>query len=226
MLSIIRATVLIAATGMLFACKPAPEPEQIVEEDPVEETDSTGSANLIEACTIKMAAPEANEWTTYWDASAVPMNGEGPSSARSSYWATEEERKRFVGSATIVPLSIRCTSDGPPSVSVSISAAGSARRDIPMASAEYSVIGKGDGPVPPGQFAAAKVTLDQRQFTVTRGTLDIDNFDASGVRGRFRLDGQEDGEGGEEFELEGTFDLPCRGGPNEGACEANRTVAE
>ena len=103
MRSHISAAFLIATAGLLFACKPAPAPEPVAEEVVAEEATSTGGG-MIEACNVRMAQPEATEWTTYWNTSAVPQDGDGPSSAHSEFWANEEEpevaRAWLVGVAT------------------------------------------------------------------------------------------------------------------------------
>jgi hypothetical protein len=220
------AAVLITITGLLFACKPAPKPEPVAEAAPAEEAAAPTGPEMLEACTIKMSQPEAVDWTTYWDTSAVLTDGEGPSSAHSVFWANDEEKKTLARSSSGLPLSIRCTSDGPPIISISLAAISSTDKEVPMDGGEYTVVGKGQGTVQPGQFLAAPVMFGQRLFEVTRGTLNVDRFDSSGVRGRFRLDGTETAADGAEFELEGSFDIPCRGGAMEGACEANRTVAQ
>jgi hypothetical protein len=193
---------------------------------PTEEAAAPVGPEMIEACTINMAQPEAIEWTTYWNTSAVLTDGEGPSSGHSEFWANDEEKKSLARSSSALPLSIRCTSNGPPILSISLAAITSTAKEIPMDSGEYAVVGKAQGELQPGQFLAAPVMFGQRLFEVTRGTLNVDRFDSSGVRGRFRLEGTETAGDGAEMELEGSFDIPCRGGAMEGACEANRTVAQ
>ena len=223
--SIPAVVLLVAITGTLFACKKAPPPEPVAEqEEPTEEVASDATEGMIEACTIKMAQPEANEWTTYWDTAAVPRDGEGPSSAHSEFWANEEEKKSLNRGSTAMPLSIRCSSDGPPVMSIALSAFSSTEKEVPFDSGDYEIVGKADGDAKPGQFLAAPVMFGDRMFEVTRGTLSVDRFDSGGVRGRFRLEATETGGSGVEAELEGTFDLPCRGGPMEGACDGNRTA--
>ena len=138
----------------------------------------------------------------------------------------KKSQKSLARGSSALPLSISCTSDGPPAMAVSMAAFTSRAADIPFDGGEYPVVGKSQGEVKPGQFLAAPVMFGERMFEVTRGTLNVDRFDSSGVRGRFRLEGTESGEGGEAFELEGSFDIPCRGGAMESACEANRTVAQ
>lgn len=225
MRSSISAVLLISITGLLFACKKAPEPEQpVAEEESAEETTADTGGEMIEACTIRLSQPDANEWTTYWDTSATPADGEGPSAVHSFYWASEEDKQELALRNAAIPLSVRCTADGPPAISVSISAFTSTGSDIPMDSGEYQVVGKTTGDLPRGLFQAAPVMYGERIFNVTRGTLSIGRFDSSGASGTFRLEGTEEGDGGAELELEGSFDIPCRGGTLENACEANRTV--
>jgi hypothetical protein len=225
MRSPISAAVLIATTCLLFACKPATAPGPVAEAAPAEETAAAPTGpGMLEACTIKMSQPEATEWTTYWDTSAVLQDGEGPSSARSEFWANDEEKKALARSSSALPLSIRCSSDSQPTLSISLSAITSTEKEVPFDGGEYTVVSQGQ--VQPGQFLAAPVMFGQRMFEVTRGTLNVDRFDSSGVRGRFRLEGTETSGDGAEFELEGSFDIPCRGGSMESACDGNRTVAQ
>jgi hypothetical protein len=179
---------------------------------------------MLEACTIKMSQPEATEWTTYWNTAAVLQDGEGPSSARSEFWANDEEKQALARSSQALPLSIRCSSDEQPTLSISLAAITSTEKEVPMDGGEYTIVGNGQ--VQPGQFLAAPVMFGQRMFEVTRGTLNVDRFDSSGVRGRFRLEGTETSGDGAEVELEGSFDIPCRGGSMESACDGNRTVAQ
>jgi hypothetical protein len=223
MRSIIRATVFLAATGVLFACKPKPEPVQVAEEEPTEQVDEAPAAEMIEACRLSLTEPEQHDWTTYWDTSAVLMNGESPSSAHSVYWANPEERAELIRSKSAVTLTVRCTSAGPPSITMSLAALGASITDVPMGSGEYQVVGNAQE-LQPGQFLAATVTLDQRTFIPTGGTISIDRFDLDGVRGSFRIEGKESGEGGVEFRLDGDFNMPCRGGAMESLCEARSTA--
>jgi hypothetical protein len=79
--------------------------------------------------------------------------------------------------------------------------------------------------VKPGQFLAGTLLFNNRVFDATDGTLKIDDFDASGVRGSFAIDGREILAGGAPLHIEGTFEIPCRGGMLESECKANKTVA-
>jgi hypothetical protein len=224
MRSPISAAVLIAITGVLFACKPAPAPEPVAEEAPPEEAAVAAAPEMIEACRVSMSEPEQHDWTTYWDTSAELQNGESPSSARSVYWASNEEQANLIRSKSAVALDLRCTSAGPPSVAMSLAAYGSSAKDVPFGPGEYTVVGNGQE-LKPGQFLAGTVSLDQRTFEPAGGTITIDRFDLEGVRGSFRIDGKESGENGEQFRLSGDFNIPCRGGRMEALCEAHRTAA-
>jgi hypothetical protein len=222
MQTLIRAAVVIAVAGTLFACKPKPEPVAVAEEEPAEEAEAAASQNLLEACTIKMTQPESLSWTTYWDAGSLASGAETPSIVRSAYWANEEERKTLTQTNSVEPLTIRCSSDESPNISISFSSYSSPLATVPLGSGEYPIVGSGDPP--PGTFRAGSITYDQRTIEVTDGSLTIDRFDMDGVRGSFRMDGKEEGENAGEFRFEGTFDLPCRGGPLESGCEANKSV--
>jgi len=225
MRSPISAVVLIAFTGLLFACKPKPEPVQVVEEDPTEEVDAAPEVAMIEACKLEMTDPEPIEWTTYWDASATLQNGESPSYVHSAYWASQEEAAELIRSKSAVTLSLSCSTAGPPSIFMSLAALGASIQDVPLGSGEYTVVGNAQE-LQPGQFLAGTVSVDQRTFVPSGGTISIDRFDMDGVRGSFRIDGKESGENGAEFRLSGTFNMPCRGGSNESKCEARSTVAQ
>ena len=220
MQTLIRAAVVLAFAGTLFACKPKPEPVAVAEEAPAEEAEEGSSEHLLEACTIKITEPEQVSWTTYWDAESLASGAENPSSARSAYWANEEERKTLAKTNSVEPLTIRCSSDESPNISISFSWYSSPLATVPLNSGEYPIVGDGDPE--PGQFKAGSVIYrsahDRADY---RLALVIDRFDMDGVRGSFRMDGKEEGEDGAEFRFEGTFDIPCRGGPLESACEPN-----
>jgi hypothetical protein len=226
MRSIIRATVFLAATGVLFACKPKPEPVEVAEqEDTAEQVDETPAAEMIEACRLALTEPEQHDWTTYWDTSAVLANGESPSSVHSIYWSSPEETTELIRSKSAVTLTLRCTSAGPPSITMSLAALGASTRDVPMSAGDYQVVGNAQE-LQPGQFLAATVSLDQRTFIPSGGSLTIDRFDMEGVRGSFRIEGKESGDDGVEFRLSGDFNMPCRGGAMESLCEARSTAAQ
>jgi hypothetical protein len=224
MRSPISAAVLIATTCLLFACKPKPEPVQVAEEEPTEESNAAPQAEMVEACRVSLSEPEQHDWTTYWDTSAELMNGASPSSAQSIYWANPEEVAELIRSKSAVTLELRCSSSGPPAIAMSLAAYGSSTTDVPRGSGEYPVVGSYDA-LKPGMFLAGTVSLDQRTFLPASGTISIDRFDMEGVRGSFRIEGKESGENGEQFRLSGDFNIPCRGGRMEGLCEATQTAA-
>ncbi|HEU5134977.1 MAG TPA: hypothetical protein VFU13_07520 [Steroidobacteraceae bacterium] len=224
--TLLRASLLIVVTSMLFACKPKPAPEQVAEAETAEtesaaEEESSGASTMIEACEISMSEPESEDWTTYWDkASRV-----SPSSARSIYWADEEEKQLLLKRSVPVPLAIQCSTDASPKVSVSLSAPTSGEADVPLVAGEYRIVGKSSGRPLPGQFQAENISVGERSFEPVSGTLQITGFDSYGVRGSFQIQGKEAGEEGAAFSLQGTFDIPCRGGNMEGECDSNEAIS-
>lgn len=224
--TLLRASLLIAVSSMLFACKPKPAPEQVAEAESAEaepEADDESSFNetMLEACQISMSGAESQDWTTYWNAASSVS----PSSARSIYWADEEEKQLLLKRSVPTPLTIQCSSSESPKVSISLSAPTSNEEKVPMVAADYGIVGKAAGRPLPGQFQVGTIAVGERRFEVTSGTLQISGFDTYGVRGSFQMQGSEAGEDGEAFTLEGTFDIPCRGGSMEGECEANKAVS-
>ncbi|HEU4779487.1 MAG TPA: hypothetical protein VFS58_06350 [Steroidobacteraceae bacterium] len=226
---LIRAAVFIAVAGTLFACspkaEPEAEPEAVAETAPAPEADPAANDNMMEACVITMTEPEPIRVTTYWDAASRMNQSDSPSSARSVYWASAEEKASFTRGSSAGQLNIRCTSRSSPRISLSISAHTSTEQEVPLGAGEYPIVGNAQGALQPGQFLASSVLFDQYRIDPTGGTLTIDRFDMDGVRGSFRIEGTEAGANGGDVRLEGTFDIPCRGGPTEGACESSRSLS-
>jgi hypothetical protein len=179
----------------------------------------------IEACRIRMTAPEAHEWTTWWDPEGVALSGEGPSSAHSVYWANSEEKQTLRASKNTMPLDINCSNDGPPAIVVSLAALSSRQKDLPLGPGTYAIVGRNGGEVKPGQFLAGTLTFGKRMYDARGGTLRLDRFDMEGVSGTFVIDGVEALAGAHPIRLEGTFRIPCRGGMLETECRANKVKA-
>jgi hypothetical protein len=217
--TLLRSSLVIVVASTLFACKPKPAPEAVAEAEPeTEEEGSLVTDTMIEACQITLSEPESQQWTTYWDAAANPEGGPSPSSARSFHWADPDEKKLLIKQNLTTPLDIICGSNDDPAVYVSLSAFSSGERTIPMAAGSYDIVGKVSDELPPGQFQAGAILVGKDRFEAESGTLTIDRFDMSGVRGSFRIQG-------EDFTLEGSFEIPCRGGSPESLCEADKTIA-
>ena len=223
--TLLRASLVIVVTSMLFACKPKPAPEQVAEaESPdtevAEEESSSSDNTMIEACELSMSGAESQEWTTYWNAASSAS----PSSARSIYWADEDEKALLLKRSVPTPLTIQCSSNESPKFSVSMTAPTSREEDVPLVAGQYAIVGKGTAPLPK-QFQVGTITAGERRFEAVSGTLQLSGFDSYGVRGSFQIQGAEAGEDGEAFTLEGSFDIPCRGGPMEGECDSNSAVS-
>jgi len=232
---LVNGLLLIAATCAVMGCKPKDEPAvpaptavtaPPADAAPIGEATSTAVDARLEACKIKMTAPESHEWTTYWDPQGIAPSGEGPSSVHSIYWANAKEKTSLTSSNTAIPLDINCSSDAAPEIAISLAAFSSTAKDVPLTPGTYRIVGKASGSVQPGQFLAGALKFNKRMFDATGGTLKIDDFDASGVRGSFIIDGKEIlSAGGAPLHIEGTFEIPCRGGMLESECKANKAVA-
>jgi len=229
MRSVFLAALFVSALAII-GCKPKNDPTEIpkapaTDAAPIGEVTSSAVDAAIEACKLKMTAPEAREWTTYWNPEGIAASGEGPSSVHSVYWANAKEKRSLADSNTAIPLDINCRSEGQPEVAISLAAFSSTQKDVPLAPGTYRIVGKAGGAVKPGQFLAGTLLFNKRVFDATGGTLKIDDFDASGVRGSFAIDGREILAGNAPLHIEGTFEIPCRGGMLESECKANKTVA-
>jgi hypothetical protein len=179
----------------------------------------------IEACKIRMTAPAKHEWTTWWDPKGVALSGEGPSSAHSSHWASKKDKETLRANKSAMPLDINCSNDGPPEILVSLAAFSSKEKDLPLKPGTYPIVGKASGEVKPGQILAGSLTYNKGMYDARSGTLTLDKFDMEGVAGSFVIDGVEALNGTRSIHLEGTFEIPCRGGILETDCKANKSRA-
>lgn len=216
------ATLIIAASATLFACKPkeeAPVPVAEVTEDETaaEEAAAVAAVDRREACTLTMSAPESNDWTTYWEP------GGGVNGAKSIHWANATEKEAQARNFLSVPLEITCSSNDSPSISVTLSASNSTDSDVPMAPGSYPIWGRQQSPLKGRQFLTASLTFDGRTFDSRSGTISIAQFTTEGVQGSFTLEGAEmNTEEGAPISIQGTFDFPCRGGMMESECTARQ----
>ena len=192
---------------------------------PVAAVTSSAVNPLIEACQIRMTAPEKHEWTTYWDPKGVELAGEGPSHVHSIYWANSEEKASLRDKNTALPIDITCSSDGPPDVAISLAAFSSKEKDIPLKPGTYQIVGKSGAEVKPGEVLAGALTFKKGMYDAINGTLTLEKFDMEGVKGSFAINGREALTGAKPIAIEGTFAMPCRGGLLESDCKANKRVA-
>jgi hypothetical protein len=221
---------LVVAAALATGCKPnkpvptADVPVPIAAAAAGEAT-STAVNPMIEACQIRMTAPETHEWTTYWDPKGVELTGEGPSHVHSIYWANAEEKASLREKNTALPIDITCSSDGPPQVAVSLAAFSSKEKDIPLKPGTYQIVGKSGAEVKPGEVLAGALTFNKEMYDATNGTLTLEKFDMEGVKGSFTINGREALTGAKPILIEGRFSMPCRGGLLESDCKANKKVA-
>jgi hypothetical protein len=126
------------------------------------------------------------------------------------------------------PLDISCTAenqDGQTEIVVGLSAYGADDQQVPFGPGTYPVTGWFGGERKPGAFVA-NLVFGEELLDATGGTVSVERFDSDGVAGSFQIEAK--GVAGNErvFKLDGTFDLPCRGGPLEGSCTANKAIRD
>jgi hypothetical protein len=189
------------------------------------EVTSSAADPRLEACRIRMTAPAKHEWTTWWDPKGVALSGEGPSSVHSSHWASRKEQKTLDANKSAMPLDINCSNDGPPEILVSLAAFSSTEKDVPLGPGTYPIVGKSSGEVKPGQILAGSLTYNKGMYDARSGTLELERFDKEGVAGSFVIEGVEELGGRRRIHIEGTFEIPCRGGMLQTDCMANKSRA-
>ena len=229
MIRIDRFAVLLAAAAALVACKPKAEaPEQAsADESPAAQApaDDTSLTKLIEACHVKMTQPDQREWTTYWDPSHNRTVSQNPSGVRSAHWANEKEQQVARDSGTAIPLDLGCGNDqnAAPTIMFNITAFDSSTTDVPLAPGTYAIARKaGPAKNKPGEFIVGALLYEKGMFQATSGTLKIDRFDLDGIKGSFSIDGNEILMGSRPLHIEGTFEMPCRNGQLQSACQSNK----
>jgi hypothetical protein len=230
MIRIEHIAVLLAAAAALVACKPkteAPGEASVDEASPAEAAaaENTSLTGLIEACHVKMTAPDQREWTTYWDPAHTRTASQNPSGVRSVHWANETEQKIARDSNTAIPLDLGCGNDqnAEPAIMFTITAFDSSISDVPLAPGTYPIARKASpAKNKPGEFIVGALLYDKAMFQATSGTLTIDRFDMQGIKGSFTIDGNEILMGSRPVHLEGTFDMPCRNGQLQGGCQSNK----
>jgi len=216
------ATLVIAASATLFACKkkeeaPAPVAEVMEEEGGEVDAAAVAAANRREACNLTMSAPESNDWRTYWEPSG------GANFAKSVHWANDTEKAAQASNFLAIPLEITCSTSDSPSISITLSASNSKESDVPMGPGSYPIWGREQPPVKGGQFLTTSLTFNGKAFDSRSGTISISEFTTEGVEGTFTLEGAEMGVAdGVAIRLQGSFEFPCRGGQMESACTAGR----
>ncbi|MEO8017461.1 MAG: hypothetical protein ABI769_06585 [Pseudomonadota bacterium] len=224
-----RFVAVLAAAAALAACKPKAEAPEQVAEPPAEEATTTENAApataLLSACKIKMTQPEPHEWATNWDPAHTRTVSQNPSGVRSFYWADENEKKVATDSNTAIPLDLLCGSDDDvaPAIKFDITAFDSRPGDVPLAPGTYVIAPKASpAKNKPGEFIVGLMLFNKSMFAAESGTLKIDRFDMEGIAGSFTIDGHEILMGSRPMHVEGTFDIPCRQGMLQSACQSNK----
>jgi len=189
--------------------------------------ESAPAAKLLDACKIKMTAPEAHEWKTFWNPAHIHPASESAGSVSSFHWANAAEQKSANEMHVAVPFELGCSSDknAKPSIAFNIVTYDSKVTDVPMAPGTYPIVAKaGPGKNKPGQFIVGGLGLifGDAMFEGKSGTLKLERFDAEGAKGSFTIDGNEILTGSRPLHIEGTFDMPCRRGLLQSACKSDK----
>ena len=204
------------------APKPAAEPAA-AESAPAPKPE----AKLLEACRIKMTAPEAHEWKMFWDPSHIRPAGQNASGLSSYHWSNAAEQKAANENHVATPFELGCASDqdAKPSIKFILVTYDSKVTDVPMAPGTYPIAAKASpAKNKPGQFIVGGLGLifGDSMFAGKSGTLKLERFDAEGAKGSFTIDGNEIRTGSRPLHIEGTFDIPCRKGLLQSACKSDK----
>lgn len=206
-----------------------PEPAAEAAAPPADDSPANPRADHLDACHLRVTSPEAKEFQTTWNPRGKILLNEGPSFVRSTYWASDEEHQKYVD-AKAPPLEIVCSvpnDNGEAEIAVTLSPAqGLGEANVPYAPGKYPVVPRSADPNAPQGFWVFPLFYGPAMFEATGGTLTITRFDTNGVAGSFQAQGTEQFGSGRMLVIEGTFDMPCRGGPSEEKCTAGKAIMD
>jgi hypothetical protein len=206
------------------------EPQAEAQTPPAEEsTTDPRLKDYLDACHLRMTSPDAKEWKTSWDPHGKIMLGEGPSTVHSTYWARDEDHQKYVDSKA-PPLEVSCSStneQGEMEIGLTIGTPPNlTEADVPYGPGTYPVIPRSTDSNAPKGVWVAPFLYDQSMFEASGGTLTITRFDSKGMAGSFHVEGTEQIVGKRAIVIDGTFDMPCRGGMSEEKCTAGKAIVE
>lgn len=227
---------ILVLAGSLFACsKPEPEappPAQqgaaTVAED-AEQEQAKGLHTLLDACNIELLEPSSIEWDTKWDPAFSRDMSQHPSGVRSAHWANEEELAGLLQGNQAFPFELSCGSDAGSEYTILIEmvALGSSLTDMPLQTGSYPIVAMGSvGQNKPGEMAVGNLQFNGASFQAREGNLTLERFDSEGAAGNFVIEGREAGGENRVIRVEGTFDMPCRLGRMQNACQSNKAERE
>jgi hypothetical protein len=128
-----------------------------------------------------------------------------------------------LGSSRRPPADAVASNEEGKSVSLSLDAFESTDNDVPLGPGSHPIVGKSDtGESKPREFLADVGFGERAIFNATGGTLKSERFETKRVAGAFTLDATGMVRCTPQLHVEGTFDIPCRGGMLESACEADK----
>ena len=218
--------------GLVTACGNKASDDEPQAEAPTPPSDESAvpaaePANYKDACKLKMTAPDAREWQTHWNRRGSVTMGEGPSTVHSTYWAGEDERQALLDSKA-PPLEVSCSvldANNEIEIALSIHGRGKlAEADVPFGPGTYPIVPRSNDENAPKGFWVSPLLYGKSMFEASGGTLTVTRFDDKGMAGSFHFEGKEQIVGNRAMVIDGTFDMPCRGGITERKCSANEAI--
>ena len=217
---------LIAACGSKDASEPQPGDSPATAEAAAP---ATAQTSYKDACKLRMTAPDAREWQTHWNRRGSVTMGEGPSTVHSTYWAGDDERQALID-AKAPPLEVSCSVlDANNEIEIAMSIHGRGRlseADVPFGPGTYQIVPRSNDENAAKGFWVWPLLYGGSMFEATSGTLTVARFDDKGVAGSFQFEGKEQIVGNRALSIEGTFDMPCRGGITERKCSATKAIVD
>ena len=176
--TLLRASLVIAVTSMLFACKPKPAPEQVAEADPADTEVGRGGKLLVRQHDDRGLRAQHVRGRIAGMDYLLECSLQRESQQRAlDLWADEDEKALLLKRSVPTPLTIQCSSNESPKISVSMTAPTSREEDVPLVAGQYGIVGKGTAPLPK-QFQVGTITAGERRFEAASGTLQLSGFDS------------------------------------------------
>jgi len=191
---------------------------------------SRHAGDEIEACHLGTTAPAAGRWITYWDPRGKRSRDEGTSWAHAANWGNAQERQTL-GESEASLIEITCASDkvdGKSEIALHLATWKLKEQDVPFGPGSYSIIpmpdgdsrGRGGVIVSPLEYGG------HGNWSVQSGALNISRFNDQGIAGSFSIYAKEHDVGDRSLRIEGSFNIPCRGGMLESDCRADKAIPD
>ena len=185
------ATLVIAASATLFACKPKEEAPTPATGEVTEEDGARGCCSSRRGISSRGLQPHddgagkcrldhllgvlGRRWQRREIRSLVQRHGKSRAGEQLPRDSARDhlQQQRIAG------------------ISITLSAQNATESDVPMGPGSYPIWGREQSAVKGAQFAMASLTFNGRAFDSRSGTITISEFTTEGVEGSFTLDGAE-----------------------------------